>query len=286
MGTYKKIIFSGLLLLLAATAWAQTEPATKPADSLSSDQRLAQMQAQMVELQKSMNQLQQTMNAATATKDILPSSQDKKTSQFYASLQFGMFWSKDDYQFSTDSKEEVGTKFSYTLKPAFGYLFTPKITAGCTVVFADCRFSGLSGSSVQYIIANALVGGGVALSDYLTWYVQPYFRYKITKVFWNKLNLWGEVSVYAGQKIPRSTSTHELLTDKTSTIYGVKLRPMLTLDLNKDRMLFTSMEFLGWNGSCRTDGDSKHFNNAINFQFIPVYSILSGLFNFGLIRKF
>jgi len=57
------------------------------------------------------------------------------------------------------------------------------------------------------ILANAMIGGGFSLSDYITWSIQPYVRYRFCHIIWKRLNLWGEFSVYAGQKIPRDPKT-------------------------------------------------------------------------------
>jgi len=291
MKTLKSILASITLLLASfTTAYAQKDTTVVPVlgsqTEMTSEQMLIQMQKQMADLQVKIDQIQNTLDKRDpAKKEIIPV-KEKNSSHFYWGLQFGFMLTNDQYAISKETKENLGTRFSFIVKPSVGYNFTPRLNAGCKFVFADCQFAGLNYSSFQYLIANALIGGGMHPFDYLTWNIQPYVRYKITKLFWEKVNLWGELSAYAGQLIPRDSKTHELQKGSVNTIYGIGLRPMITVDLNKNLMLFSSMEFLSWNGTSQKLDDATGYNNSFSFEFIPIYSLLSGLFNIGILRKF
>lgn len=254
----------------------------------STEEMLLAMQLQMSQLQSQINRLQNTLEnpPKKASVDVIPAKYKSRKSKFYFSIQANLFYSFDEYLESPESKEETGSHFSYAIKPAFGYLFSRNFTAGLFLIFADCRFAGMNANSWRYILANAIIGAGVSTSDYLSWKIQPYARFRITRIFWDRLNLWAEFSMYAGQSIPRDTKTHELIYANTSTIFGAKLRPMISCNLNRNLQIFTTMEFISWNGSCRQYEGSTQFNNSFNFQFIPIYSILSGIFNIGVIKRF
>jgi len=268
--------------------------ALKVADSTmtaakSTEQLLLEMQQQLTQMQMKLDQIQNTIPAPKdPNREIIPA-KAKSTSHFYWSIQFGFFVNSSEYtELETpEAKQSLGTHFSYAIKPSFGYNFTDRISVGCKLVFADCQFSGLqNASSLRYILANALIGGGISLSDYMTWNVSPYFRYRITKLFWERVNLWAELSVYAGQSIPRDSKTHALQAGESSVIYGIGLRPMITCNLNKNLAFFTIMDFLSWNGSYKMSNGTAVQNNSFNFQVIPIYSIITGLFNLGIIKRF
>lgn len=250
------------------------------------DSLLISLNAQIKDLQTSVNKLQAKLDTVyNPNRELIPTG-EKNKSHFYWSIRFGLFYTHNSYTNPGGSASNLGSHFSYSIKPAIGYVFSPRLSAGCTFIFSDVNFAGLDKNSFQYMIATAMMGGGMYVGDYLSWSISPYVRYKITKVIWDKLNLWGEFLAYGGQKFPRDEKTHELLPSQRSVEYGVKLRPMLTFDLNKNSMIFTSMEFLSWNGSCLVSSDGKLYNNSVNFQVIPIYSILSGLFSIGIIRRF
>lgn len=281
-----------VLACLPSTAqdWLGSESDSTSSTAIkSTSQILAEMQLQLQDMQLKLDSVNGYLASAPGngtSKEIIPV-EEKNNSRFFWSIQFGFFLKSDEYFEGESSKENLGVKFSYALKPAFGYIFNDRMTAGCKLVFADCQFSGMQTSaSIKYIIANALIGGGVSMSDYITWRIQPYYRYRFTKLFWDRVNLWGEVSLYAGQNIPRDLQTRELKTGDISTIYGISLSPMITVDLNRNLMIFTTFDLLSWNGSYKMNGDRALNNNSFNFQFIPIYSILTGLFNIGLIRRF
>lgn len=255
------------------------------ADSLSTEQLLLQMKQQMTDLQLKIDQIQNAVASPKQPVEIIPT-KEKNNSHFYCGLQFAGFLTSAQYAVSSESKQPLGTRFSFAIKPSVGYVFTPRWNAGIKLVYADCQFSGLTSSTLPYIIANAFIGGGAALCDYVTWNVQPYVRYKISRLFWDRVNFWAELSGYAGQQIPRDAKTRELQTWNTSTVYGVALRPMITCDLNRNLMIFTCFDFISWNGSKRVSNDVAEYNNGLTFQFVPIYSLLSGLFNIGLLRKF
>jgi len=278
------------LCLSAAEPPATTETrdslASEYSPNLTAEQMLFQMQKQMTELQVKIDQIQSTLSPENkAKKEIIPV-EEKNTSHFYWGIQFGCFFSNNQYTVSQDVKENLGTRFSFVIKPSVGYNFTPRLNVGCKFIFANCQFAGMDYASFQYLIASSLIGAGAYPYDNMTWNIQPFIRYKLTKLFWEKVNLWAELSAYAGQMIPRDSKTRELQHQNRSTIYGVALRPMITIDLNKNMMFFTSLEFLSWNGSTLVSGESSQTNNSVNFQFIPIYSLISGLFNLGIIRRF
>jgi len=250
-------------------------------DSVNTEQLLLQMQQQMADLQLKIDEIK---SAVTRQKDIVPTSK-KSSSHFYFGFQFAFYLTKDQYSISSDTKQSLGTRFSYAIRPHFGYVFSPRWNAGLKFVYADCQFSDSTATNFTKALSAAFSGYAYPF-NYITWNVQPYVRFKITRFIWNKVNLWAELSGYAGQMIPRDGKTRELLTSKRSVVYGVALRPMLTLDLNKNLMIYSSMEFLSWNGSKSLSDDVTGFNNNLSFQFIPIQTLLSGLFNIGLIRKF
>ncbi|GEM_PF-2070944 len=252
------------------------------------EQLILEMHQKLDEMQLKLDQMHGKIHKPK--KEEIIASNKKRDSQFYWSIQFGFMLQNTEYLTKgagEEEKEKLGKRFSYAIKPSIGYNFTDRITAGLKFVFADCNFSGMeSTTSLQYMIANALIGGGVSLSDYITWRIQPYFRYRITHIIWDRLNLWGELELYIGQNIPRDTETRKLQYSETSTIYGALLRPMISVDINKNLMLFTSLDFISWNDSyLESEGEIYH-NSSFNFQIIPIYNILSGLFNIGIQKKF
>jgi len=288
------------LLLFSSTAFAQTTdssasqpdttvtsltvmPKDSPSrtDSLTTEQLLIQMQKQMADLQLKIDEIQ---SAVTRQKDIVPTSQTSN-SHFYFGFHFAFYLTKDQYAVSSDTKQSLGTKFSFAVRPHVGYVFSPRWNAGLKFVYADCQFSDSTATNFSKILSTAFSGYAYPF-NYITWNVQPYVRFKVTKFIWNKVNLWAELSGYVGQMIPRDGQTRELLTSQRSVVYGIALRPMLTLDLNKNLMIYSSMDFLSWNGAKSLSDEVSGFNNNISFQFIPIQTLLSGLFNIGLIRKF
>jgi len=253
-----------------------------PADSVDTRQMLIQMQKQMTDLQLKIDQIQQSVNRSS--RDIVPDS-TKSSSHFYFGIQFAFFLTKDQYAVSSDSKKSLGTQFSFAIRPHVGYVFSPRWNAGLKFVYADCQFSDSTATNFSKILSTAFSGNAYPF-NYITWNVQPYVRFKVTKFIWKKVNLWAELSGYIGQMIPRDGKTRELLTSQRSMVYGVALRPMLTLDLNRNLMLYSSMELLSWNGAKSLSDEYTGFNNNVSFQFIPIQTLLSGLFNIGLIKRF
>lgn len=250
------------------------------------EQLILEMHQKLDEMQLKLDQMHGTIQKKGSTLD----TDKKRETQFYWSIQFGFMLQNTEYitkGAGEEEKEKLGKRFSYAIKPSIGYNFTDRITAGLRFVFADCNFSGMeSTTSLQYMIANALIGGGVSLSDYITWRIQPYFRYRITKIIWDRLNLWGELEIYIGQNIPRDTETRKLQYSETSTIYGAGLRPMISVDINKNLMLFTRMDFISWNDSYLESNGEIYHNSSFNFHVIPIYNILSAFFNIGIQKKF
>jgi len=223
----KVIVMTALLLFFAGAAGAnemfplEVKDSTTVKHQMTQEEILLSLQKQMTDIQLQLDQIQYSLSdSAKAKKDIIPLKSEGKKSKFYWSLRLGFLLSSTQYTESSETKFKPGVKASYVLKPAFGYIFNDRLTVGTTIVFADCRFADLNINSFQYLIANALVGGGFSLSDYMTWSIQPYVRYRFCNLIWQKLNLWGEFTVYAGQKIPRDLETHKLNTANISTIYG------------------------------------------------------------------
>jgi len=249
--------------------------------NVDTEQLLLQMQKQMAELQLKIDEIK---SAVTRQKDIVPTS-NTSGSHFYFGFHFAFFLTKDQYAVSADSKKSLGTRFSFAVRPHVGYVFSPRWNAGLKFVYADCQFSDSTATNFSKMLSTAFSGYAYSF-NYITWNVQPYVRFKVSRFIWNKMNLWAELSGYFGQMIPRDGRTRELLTSQRSMVYGVALRPMLTLDLNKNLMIYSSMEFLSWNGAKSLSDEYTGFNNNVSFQFIPIQTLLSGLFNIGLIKRF
>jgi len=289
----KKLFSLFVSILVSTVLYSQETVHPQVVDSsafkpkMTEAEMLVSLQRQMTEIQLQINQIQYSLSdKSKESKALIPIEEQKHKSRFYWSARASFLLTSSQYSDTQGSDKNLGLKVSYAVKPAFGYIFSDRLTVGTTIVFADCRFADLSLNSFQYILANAMIGGGFSLSDYITWSIQPYVRYRFCHIIWKRLNLWGEFSVYAGQKIPRDPKTAQIQSWNSSTIYGAKLRPMLTVDLNKDLMLFTAMELLSWEGSCKVYNKETLVNNNVSFTIIPIYSILSGLFNIGIIKKF
>lgn len=222
--------------------------------------------------------------------------------QFFFGFQFGGYVDgANDYFPEIDYNLKGGTSFNVTIKPSVGYYFTPKLCAGVKLCYTDCSYNvndtDVSITNIKYYLDNMLMGNGLK-RNCMNWKVSPYVRYNVLSLGKEKkVKLWAELDGYAGQQMDRDPKTHALRTEETKTIYGIQLHPIISLDITRNRMLFTSLDILsfGWNGTSwktqvkQTDGTYLtciESQNSAQFVLMPLYA-LNGLFvNIGMVKIF
>lgn len=217
-----------------------------------------------------------------------------------ASAQTKMFWGLkggvfyDSGNSVTDNViEEDPSTLSFTIKPSFGWYLNPNLTVGFKGEFADSKVYVEEGEeasffsqsmSLRNFISNLTLGNGLG-SNFISWKLLPYARYRVGSMFSPKINLWVELELYAGQKFERDTENGGFETP--NTIYGVVLSPMVSYDLNESLMLCFTPDMIRWDGQHKHTYSADHTNtHSISAQFNPLYQVLSGLFNISIIKKF
>ena len=217
--------------------------------------------------------------------------------QFYYGLQFGIY---SDTSSMTDNASGAvtpgGSSFNYTIKPSIGYYFTPRLAAGLKFAYTNCAKnrseSGQLAGDINGMVMNLLMGNGLT-SDYQSWSLSPYVRYKLLSIISDKLNIWAELDGYYGIRTPRDATTGKLDEIKRKTIYGVELHPLVSYDIADNFMLYTSLDFLSfsWDGSANRranyeDTVQTSKQNVFVFQANPLVAIAKSFLNIGLIRRF
>ena len=216
--------------------------------------------------------------------------------QFYYGFQFGIYSdTSSTLDNGSGSVSQGGSSFNYTLKPSIGYYFTPRLTAGLKFNYTNCARnrsdSGQIASSVNGYAINLLMGNGLD-TDFQSWTISPYIRYRLLSVISDKLNIWAELDGYYGMRTPRNISDNSLDVSRRKTIFGVELHPLISYDITDSFMLFTSFDLLSfsWDGTARnkTKSDTAETVNENIFvlQSNPLVAVAKSLFNIGLIRKF
>lgn len=208
---------------------------------------------------------------------------------FFIGAKFGIF---------NDWAEAGNMNFSYVLRPTFGYYINDRWAVGLKLKFVDSRLkkSAEGGSSVSffdnlnYSIATLLMGKGLA-NNYMSWQVNEFVRYRATKLFWDKLNLWIEFNAYQGMKWKR-LDTGGLDGSSRQFIYGAALYPAITYNITNKWMLYTSFELLSfaYDGALKPqftlEGTDRANQGTFTFQANPLYAIAKGIVNISIVKSF
>lgn len=217
-----------------------------------------------------------------------------------ASAQSKMFWGlKGGVFYDTGNKvtDNVMAKdpstLSFTIKPSIGWYLNENWVVGLKTEFTDSKVyqreeesGGLfdQSMSIRNFLSNLALGNGLG-SNFISWKVLPYARYKVGNLFFDKLNLWVELELYAGQSFDRDTDNGGFF--KPDVIYGVVLSPMISYDLSSTFMVCLTPDLIRWDGVHKHKSGDTHVNtHSISAQFNPLYQVLSGLFNISVIKRF
>lgn len=199
----------------------------------------------------------------------------------------GVFYDAGNTVSSSSSVNEPST-LSFALKPSIGWYLGKNWQVGFKAEFADSKVydydsSKLTPVSIRNMISNLTLGNGLG-TNYINWKILPYARCHVTKLFYEKVNLWVELELYAGQQFDRNLSKGGFY--GPSTIYGVVLSPMVTYDLTDKLMITLTPDLIRWDGSSKVTDNSTTFKGSFSAQFNPLYQVLSGIFNIGVISRF
>ena len=208
---------------------------------------------------------------------------------FFIGAKFGVF---------NDWKQGGSTNFSYIIRPSFGYYINDRWAVGLKLNFIDSRLNqGEEGSvsifdNINYTIAGLLMGKGLN-NNLLSWEVKEFVRYRATKLFWDRLNLWIEVNAYQGMRFPR-LSDGKLDKSGKKFIYGAAIYPAITCNITEKWMLYTSFELLSlsYDGAEKIDlysTDAKDMTQRqgnFTFQANPLYAIAKAVVNISIIKSF
>ena len=226
--------------------------------------------------------------AITALLCMCAGAQQKNSSMFWG-LKGGVFYDSGK-NVSDGSVSKDPSTISFTLKPSIGWYLGSDWMIGIKGEFADSKVKGesggsvteMSGTSLRSLISNLTLGNGFD-SNYISWKVLPYARYRVLKLFNDKLNVWAELELYAGQKYARNDDGGYAA---PNTIYGVALSPMISYDITDKFMVCLTPDFIRWDGTRDADDAGYSQTGSFSAQFNPLYQILSGLFNIGIIKRF
>ncbi len=216
--------------------------------------------------------------------------------QFFYGAQFGIYTDGGSKFFDSGNVETGRAQFNISVKPSFGYYFTPKLAAGIKLNFTSCTFSevesgSFSASSINSMVLNVLMGNGFG-GDYLAWNAAPYVRYQVFSLFNDKLKLWAELDGYFGMRFDRDNN-HKVNPDTRSLTYGVELHPLVSYDIYDNYMLYTSLDFLSlsWDGTSKryspTNGEPyTQTTSQFLFQANPLVAVARAFLNIGVMKKF
>lgn len=221
--------------------------------------------------------------------------------QFFWGFQFGLYTDGSTTSVSnSDATVKGGSSFNYSLKPSIGYYFTPKFVGGLKLIYTSNSFaendSGTSATTLTNYAINLLMGNGLD-KDCMSWKVAPYLRYNALSLFQEKLRLWVELTGFVGAKYPWDKVNKCYLREKSETIYGVSLHPLVSFDIADKWMLFTNLDILsiGWEGSTKkqqyTTSSGEPYikttsTNTFLFQSNPTVALARIFTNIGVIKKF
>lgn len=208
---------------------------------------------------------------------------------FFIGAKFGIF---------NDWTQGGATNFSYVIRPSFGYYINDRWAVGLKLNLIDSRLKKGESETVtifdniNYTIAGLLMGKGLK-NNFLSWEVKEFVRYRATKLFWERLNLWIELNAYQGMRYDR-LDDGKLDTVNNKFIYGVSLYPAITLNVTEKWMLYTSFELfsLSYDGARSTrwfttkPTDEKLNQGTFSVQFNPLYAIAKAVVNIGIIKSF
>jgi len=145
--------------------------------------------------------------------------------------------------------------------------------------------------NLNYTIASLLMGKGL-VNNFMSCQVNEFARYRATKLFWDKLNLWIEVNAYQGMKWGR-LDTGALDGSSRQFIYGAAIYPAITYNITEKWMLYTSFEFLSfaYDGALKPQVDMEGVTSRVNqgtftFQANPLYAIAKGIVNISIVKSF
>lgn len=211
--------------------------------------------------------------------------------QFFYGIQFGFFTDWNNASSTSGKSTTVGaSSFNYTLKPTVGYYFNDRLMAGVKFIYTSCSTSISDEKSVpvnlRWILRNVMMGNGLD-SDYMSWKVRPYVRYNLVRLANDKLKLWVEFNGYFGGKIPR-LADKKLDWNSRSLTYGVQLHPIISYDITKKFLVFTSLDILsiGYDGSHYLEDATKQRSGSFYCQLNPLNAIGEALLNIGIQRHF
>ncbi len=209
---------------------------------------------------------------------------------FFIGAKFGLF---------NDWAQGGNMNFSYILRPSFGYYINDRWAVGLKLKFIDSRLKRSETGSgavsffdnLNYSIATLLMGKGLA-NNFMSWQVNEFARYRATKLFWDKLNLWIEFNVYQGMKWERMDNG-ALDGASRQFIYGAGLYPAITYNITNKWMLYTSFELLSfaYDGAVKPQFDLSGVTTRVNqgtftFQANPLYAIAKGIVNISIVKSF
>lgn len=215
--------------------------------------------------------------------------------QFSFGMQFGFYIDNSSAISAQDgTSTKGGASFNYTIKPNIGYYFTPGLVAGLKFNYTNCKYESgdalVSAKTLNSYAMNLLMGNGLE-SNYQSWKLSPYIRYRAYSMFNDKLGLWVELDGYYGIHTPRINGA--LSKENSKTIFGAELHPLVSYDIMDRYMLYCSLDFLSfsWDASVKrkTKGDVQRDTERTNtflFQANPLVALGRAFFNIGVMKKF
>ena len=280
-----------LISVFAAAAICSAAFAQQAVDVQDINAQLAAISAQLNEIRAA--QLAPSSKGYLLGQTI-PGQEAKSPSAFFWGLKGGVFLDKGNVVDENGTVSDTPTTFSFTIKPSFGVYLSPRWVVGVKGEFSynnndmDSGFisnvtSGFSQVSFRNVLSNMILGNGLG-NNYLSWKVLPYARYKVTSLFSDKINLWMELELYAGQKFSKDTENGGY--GSPYTIFGGALSPMLSYDLNESLMLCFTPDFIRWDGTFESGSGMAANTGSFSAQLNPLYMILSGIINIGVIKRF
>ena len=213
--------------------------------------------------------------------------QEQISSKMFWGLKGGVFYDSG----SNTSESGVSTDpstFSFTLKPSIGWYLGQNWMVGVKGEFTDNKVkegtseSLFSSTSIRSIVSNLTLGNGLG-SNYISWKILPYARYRVCSILTDKLNVWAELEVYAGQKYSRLSDGSF---DSPNSIYGVALSPMISYNVTDKFMVCFTPDLIRWDGARNNNSSGYKDTGSFSAQFNPLYQILSGVFNINIIKRF
>lgn len=209
-------------------------------------------------------------------------------SKMFWGLKGGVFYDAGS-TVSGSVKSKDPSTLSFALKPSIGWYLGQNWQIGIKAEFADSKVfengsEKFTNVSIRNLISNLTLGNGLG-SNYISWKAMPYARYRICRLFTDRLNLWAELEIYAGQKFDRKEDNKGFYAP--STIYGAAFSPKITFDVTDKFMIALTPDLIRWDGAHSSENGVDHsYTGSFSAQFNPLYQVLSGVFNIGIIKKF